>query len=640
MRDISTELKNALKSNIREISARVEINFSDISINPSVRVLASDQASPDSENQIINGNTEASQKWGCMDGITDMSGNYSMLPSISSNAYQVGLWSESITDINGDCDYTFNVTSFARNITKIKIYSDKERLEYFVDATISFYSESGLLGIETIIGNSSLIKEINIDYSDVTNIVYNITKYSTPFTNVKVVSIISSLSSIFSGDELISFDISEESEISGESTIPTGNISYSYGSLSLINKNRIFDVNNISSPLYKQLKPNSKIDLSLGANTSNGFEWKTFYSGWTEGFNSPENGIETTTSFFDRLKRLELSTISPMEVIYGKTVGEIFETILIDAGVSTEFRDVDLELFKSKYIVPIFFTTGQDHLTELRRVSQSFVCSVYSEDDVITVKSFESLALNFEVQESYGLSDYINKTNAPLYDTIFNEVQVNYSRMTEDANKNLYTTTSGDEEVVETGLNELTFLFNSQPCVNVAINYTLPVNVTITSEDLYSDRAIVGFTNTGETTSLSVSITGNPLIQQNIKTSIASDEESIQEYGKSEFKVTTSKLVQETDPANNISRNLVRTYANPFRDATIELSNAGNPFLSLTDKIAVVDRYSSQTYNIVKKEIVFDGGLSMNLSCRKDTTTSTNQIGYGLQSYGLGGYFG
>ncbi|WP_177428303.1 hypothetical protein, partial [Candidatus Venteria ishoeyi] len=412
MIDISTELQEAFKANNREIHAEVTLNFSDITIDPSVTATTLDYVTPDLTSQVVLGNTISPCKWASMDGISDMSGDYCMQPSDTTDKInQVGFWSDDLTDASGVVSTMFTINSSARRISDIDIYGDNSRNEYPVDLTLKFYNTSGILSTEYITGNSDI--EINYEliseHTDVTKIEIIVTKYSTALTNVKILAALTSLTKTFTGSDIISFDTIEESEISNTNTIPTGNVSYSSCSLQLVNRNRQFDINNISSPLYGAIRPNTKIDIKLGARTSTGIELFPFFSGWTGAFDAPENSMEVSSTAYDRVQRLSLTNMSATEVQIDETVGDIATLILNDADISAQFIDIDSRLFESSYTLPVYYIEGSDHLTELRRLSEAVTASVYSVSDVIHMGSIESLSFQYDTQESYGRSDYADK---------------------------------------------------------------------------------------------------------------------------------------------------------------------------------------------------------------------------------------
>jgi hypothetical protein len=629
MIDISTELQEAFKANTREIHAEVTLNFSDITIDPSVEAFSAKAISPDLTSQIILGNTVTSCKWASMDGISDMAGTYCMQPVDENDKInQVGFWSDEITDVSGVIDTEYSITSAPRNISRIAIYGDNARQEYPVDLTLEFYDGGGLVATENIVGNTliEIDYELTTELSDITRVDITVTKYSTPGTNVKILATLTSLVKTYTGTDIIDFTTTEESEISNNNSIPTGNISYSKCDLTLVNRNRQFDINNASSPLFGAIKPNSKLDIKLGARTSNGIELFPFFSGWTGGFNAPENSLDVTTTAFDRIERLRLTIMSPQEVQINQTAGDIATLILNDAGISAQFINIDSRLFTSVYELPIYFIEGTDHLSELKRLSEAIAGSVYSVSDVIYFESVEALSFKVDTVESYGLSDYTDKTNQALYDTLINTIKVNYSPFILGGLEEQYKTTANSPDTIAAdGETTLRFNFKNKSCVDHVLVFTPPAGVTVVNEDYYSDRALITFDNTNlAPINLTVEIQAKSYEANLSREFILTDVDSELNYGKSEFTYPDNDLIQSLDLADTIGEYLLGSYKDPFRDVTLQLSNAGNPAISLTDKIEVIDRYTEKRYNVVSKNTTYNGGLSMVLKARIATLKDFN----------------
>ncbi len=657
----SQELKNAFNSNDRELYGKVNINFSDLTIDPSIAVTTTENFPQYLIDQITNGRTSPLRKWAGMDGdggstinnwvdsngnnmtdsnannmvvasarvLTDMSGDYYMMPGTETDALatQVGLWSSTVCDALGVCDVTYNITGSKRNLTQVLIYGDDKRLEYPVDLTVKFYEDTTLLQTETITGNT--LNEVNIQLSplvaNVTKLVINITKWSTPLATVKITSTLTSLNREFLGSEISNFNILEESEINNNATIPTGNISYGRANVSLINVNRQFDTNNSASPLYNNLKPNSKVDIWIGAKTTSGIEYAKMFSGWTEGFDAPDNSMTVSTTGYDRLKRLELTPMSPQPVIVNQTVAYIIKLILNNADIADESIDIDPRLDTTDYLIPYYFIAGETHLAELRRLSAAIAGSVFTRDDTIV---FDALGerTDFMITTELTPSIYSNKTNRPLYDSIYNKVQVPYKSYESQTSISQYKSATALDPI-PSGISVQNFFFKEKACFNHALIFTPPAGITITQINYYSDRAVAIFNNTNSsTTNIDLEITGQYYGSTNNKAVSVLDQTSIDDYGEFAFQLDESDLLQTSVVADTIANLLLSLYKDPFRDATIQLSNAGSPVVSLQDNITLTDKYVTDTFNIVSKEVQFDGGINMTLKCKKSVLVLNNWV--------------
>ena len=627
---ISQELQNAFNSNTREIYTRITINFSDTTLDPSVSVSTIEDNPPEFNQQIINGNTLTPCKWCSMDGDDDMSGDFCMMPSIDNGANQVGLWSTDIVAIDGSTNVVYSIDSLPRDVSNIQIVGDTSRSEYPVDLVVDFFDNAVLKHTINISNNTSVFIDNPLipTQTNITEIRVTITKWSKVSTCVKIASTLTSLNKTFNESDIKTFNTIEESEISNNNTIPTGNISYSRCNLSLINRDRIFDMNNSSSPLFNNIKQSSKLDIELGARTVNGVEFFKLFSGYTGSFNSNDDSLITTTIAYDRLKRLESTNMSPSSVILNNTSEQLFRKILNDAGVADEFLDIDGRLGENTYIQPVFFIEGSTHLSELKRLSESLSTSIYVENDIIKVDSIEAVLQKFEVQETYSQSDYSDKINKPLYDKIYNTVRVPYANREKGVQEDLYTTNTNEKDIVQPDTDtELTFYFNKKVTVEHILVLTPIAGVSIVNQDFYSDRAVVKFSNTNITeTEIEVSIQGKNYNKLTVKFSELTNQESELEFGLSVFTYQENDLIQNVSVASTISSNILESYKQPFRDVSINLSNSGNPALSLTDKINVSDRYFELGYNIISKAVMYDGGINMLLKTKKALLKNFNLI--------------
>lgn len=644
---ISDSLHEAFKSNIRQIHARIKLNFSDVTLDPSAT--ATSETGQDYTYQVVLGNTVTPVKWALMDGLATMDGTWCMTPNdVTDVVNQVGYWGDTLVNPDLSCDDTIVITSNKRTISSFQIYSDNSRYEYFIDAEIRFYSDSILIGTETITGNSDIFKELTFTtpYQAVDKIEFHVTKYSTPNTVVKVVALLTSLVKTIDATDIISFDTTEESEISNSNTVPTGNISYSNCNLSIINRNRQYDINNHDSPLFGAIKPNSKIDIELGAKTSQGIEYFKFFSGWTGAFNAPENSQEVTTTAFDRVQRLKLSTMSASPVMLNRTASYIAKYIINDSGVADQYIDIDDFLDTDTYLIPVYYIGGGTHLDELKRLSEAISSSVYSVSDIIHVDSIEKISYNSAIQETYSRSDYTDKTNDALYDTIINTVNLTYYPLGLQDEKEEY---KGKNNIIA-GESIIELTLKDDSCVNHVLTSSyeenevtidgLPPNITITNQENYSDRVILTILNTNLTIFNDIEFIVNAQYYDQSQKRVmgVSDSASIAKYGETVFNYKQNDLIQTSVLANNICDRLVKSYKDPARDCTVQLTNAGNPATSLQEKIEIQDRYSKVNYNLISKQVTYDGGLSMLLKMRKSAIIDSDINGYGVSMYGVGFY--
>ncbi len=661
MIDISPELTAAFNATSKTYYSKVKLNFSDLTIDPSMEVSTTEDFPKYLVDQITNGRTTPKRKWACLDGIggttidnwvdssgnnmtdssgnnmtavtqainTDLSGNYYLVPGSEKAALatQVGLWSNSITDNDGVCNVSYEVIGTKRNLSDVYIYGDDKRVEYPVDLTVTFYDGITVLDTKVVTANASTEIHLNLSpqINNVTKFVVNITKWSKAKTPVKIVSTLTGLNQEFLDSEIIQWSVQEESEINNNATIPTGNISSSAFNLDLINVNRQFDVNNTTSPLHNNLKPNAKIDAWLGALTANGIEYVKVFSGWTEGFDAPDNSLNVNTVGYDRLKRLGLTSMNPKPVYLNQTASYLIRMILNDADISDEYIDIDPRLDATEYIIDVFWISAGTHLDELKRISAAVSGSVFTRDDIIVFDAIGQRT-EFSIAQEFTRSDYSNKTNRPIYDTIYNKIQAPYTAYSSCISESQYKSASTLDSIA-LGATQETFLFKNKTCYNHTKTFTPPAGITIISENYYSDRAEIVFNNTNTSPILiDIEFFAEYYCPENKKTANVKDNDSINNYGEFAFQFNDSELVQTSVMADTIANLTLSSYKDPFRDAVMTLQMTGNPAVTLQDNITITDMYTSETYNIVSRNIRYDGGLSMTYKCKKSVLAQSNWV--------------
>jgi len=305
---------------------------------------------------------------------------------------------------------------------------------------------------------------------------------------------------VFTGSDIVSYTTNSESEISDGTTIPTGNISYSTLNLSLMNKDRYFDANNLNSPIYGFSTLGSIVTVEIAILVSSVYEYVEIFKGLSESFNATDKSSTVNATCNDRLKTLEDTEINPKQVYINQTADVLFKMILDDASVPTAKYSIDTILSESKYIIPIYFINSYTHLDELRALSEACSTSIYVENDIIKIDSVETLRQKYETQETYTISDYTDKDNAPNYDFIYNQVRTCYNSFIAQSSSTVYSTFTLDKEQIPVGSTELTFSLNDNTCFNHSLTtVSLPAGVTVTNEDYYSDRALITFNNINAT---------------------------------------------------------------------------------------------------------------------------------------------
>jgi len=683
------EFDTAISAPARKVTARIKINYTDAFLDPTITadsvgtdflledssdiIITEDDQSLKTEgdnratqnDQVVNGRTETTQKWFSLetenilnnlqtedgqDFITEdavdffqietdyhqavnrLDGTWHLMPSTEAvaNFNEVGFWG----DVAGDENSLIPggegiITTFsARRVTSFQITGDDVRMEYPVDFTVEFYAGTSLSGTETIINNTEITYSQDITaLADITSMVVNISKWSHPYKVPKIIEAVTSVFETYDASNIDNFTVVEQREISNNNSVPTGNIASNEADLSLMNTSRRFDANNTTSPLHGIVKPNNKIDISVGVLTSfGGFEFVPVFTGWTGGWNVPENGIIASVRGRDILEILRKSKITTAVVTEDDTFEDWFTTVFEDAGLANTQYNIDPILGGSIYVVPFGWFKNVSHRDALKILSESCSASVHVDRaGCIQVKSVDYFESNdLESILSYDRSEYMDKSNQPIYENIVNKINVTTSPIEKTTNVTVYQTSTADKETAPANsVENYTITYRTKP-VSDGVPTVDPVvsGVTVTDSALFAWGGTVEVTNINSSaTDFQIKIVGSTYAVAGQKTVTVLDQDSIDDNGEFSFNFKENDFLQDKNLAGKIANTLLKSFKDPERDLTVTFSPGGNPALENDDRISVVDLYGSKEYNLISQQINYDGGLNMVQRGRVTQTT-------------------
>ena len=260
-----------MKADRRQVKARVLVDYTDPFLDQSLTIEASEQANVSYPQQTADSVEQTTHKYACLDGTWDLTtGEYHLAPSPGMlSQYQMGWWGAQFCDQDGYFSQPYpalTVTHTPRPIRSLRVVGDTARGEWPVDFEIKLYGpDDTLLYTETVTGNSevSWSKTIEPQVLDVAKQVLEITKWSHAGRCVKIIEFFTSIREVYETGDLVSLRLLEEREAS-QGSLPVGNISSNEITLALNNESKKFDIDNEQSPLKNLLKPNRRIQVSLG----------------------------------------------------------------------------------------------------------------------------------------------------------------------------------------------------------------------------------------------------------------------------------------------------------------------------------------------------------------------------------------
>lgn len=367
-------------------------------------------------------------------------------------------------------------------------------------------------------------------------------------------------------------------------------------------------------------------------------EWVPLGVFWSGDWSVPEDGVYAQTTGRDRLELLRKSTYSTSQVQQNKTLYDLAQNILQDAGLTEEEYYIDPEL--QQFPVPYAWFDSQSHREALRKVAEACLGQVYCDrhgvlriegpsftsNKIQQLKGAYFLESAFPAEsehiEAYGIGpgDYFRKDNPVKWSEIANYVEVETQPLRPDAEQEVY---RSNEPISLAGeeTKTITIYYNESPVIDVAITKDGGVNIEIIQVNHYAWGADVKLANFGGQTEETVIVaTGRPLKVLNKEKVIAKDDASIADNGILKYTFPANPLIQTREIAQRIADTLLAYFKDPRRDVSIEWR--GNPALLLGDVIVVPDYRDEKEdirgyYYITKQELEYDGALRATLEGRR-----------------------
>lgn len=638
--------KTAIDSNIRQISARARVNFSDVlldltaapvlestflSAETDAILLAENgqglstelNAQPESfPDQLVNGRRDATRKWASADGYTLADGTSFAAPGSADEAgfNEIGWWGNGISNASGvfTPSQRVSITFSNRNLNRIEVVADSRRNEWPVDFDLHFFDASNsFISTVQIRGNTIINRSEFVSVQGVSKITLEILTWSRSGTNCKITEISPIFEQVFESQDIVNFSITEQRETGSDANVPTGGITSNEADIVLINEDRIFDNNNAQSPFFGNVRQNARIFLELGVQISPGiFEYVPVFNGWSGGWEAPESDIEASTLARDRLELLTRSQFESSSVVENESFYQWFERVFNDAGLASTEYNIDSLLQGADYIIPFGWIDRRTHRAALELLTRGSGANVFVDrNGLIQVESIEFIGRNNRIPvKTFTRSDYADKDNQPIYANLANEIVVRTTPRERSSVKLVYETPVDDQQSISANsVQTFTIFYNETPVVDSVPTISPAVaGLSITGSTLYSWGADIQVTSTlGVTQAFRFAINGSTLDPVGGREIVARDETSIQNNGLYSLVYEENQFIQRAGLAELIADILVRSFSDPQRDLTITFEPGGDPSLELNDMIAVTDRYDTANYNIVNTEISYNGGLNI-----------------------------
>jgi len=332
---------------------------------------------------------------------------------------------------------------------------------------------------------------------------------------------------------------------------------------------------------------------------------------WSLDWDSPDDTLEATVTARDRMELLRKGTYQTSQVLTNKSLYELAEGVLQDAGLSSNEYVIDTTLNNIR--VPYAWFNPVSHREALRRIAEAGLAAAFqNRDGKIQVESF--LITGDEPVLEITEDDYFPPLRAPSrQDQVANEIIVDTQPLRPAAvAEEVY---KSNEPITIPGntTKTITAFYNQPPVIETQASLdNPPAGVSIVDATYYGWGASVSIRNTNASDrQVTLVIQGKPLTVQNKERAIARDEASILENGVLRYEFPANPLVQTLAQAQAIADTLLASVKEPRRD--IEVEWRGNPALELGDRVTVKGR----DYHVIRQELDWQGYLQARLTGRK-----------------------
>jgi hypothetical protein len=341
--------------------------------------------------------------------------------------------------------------------------------------------------------------------------------------------------------------------------------------------------------------------------------WIPLGTFWSLDWDSPDDTLEATVVARDRMELLRKSIFQTSQVLTNKSLYELAEIVLQDAGLTSDEYIIDTDL--QNIIIPYAWFNPVSHREALRRIAEAGLAAAFANrEGKIQIESF--LITGDESVLEITEDDYFPPLRAPSrQDQVANEIIVDTQPLRPaSASEEVYR--SNEPITIPASTTKtITAFYNKTPVIEATASLdNPPAGVSIIGVEYYGWGASVSIRNTNSTDQQAMLvIKGKPLTIQNKERAIARDEASILENGVLTFEFPANPLVQTLSQAQAIADTLLASVKEPRRD--IEVEWRGNPALLLGDRVTV----KGKDYHVIRQELDWRGYLRARLTGRRAT---------------------
>lgn len=581
-------------SNPRHVLGKVNIVYADSEISMDLSVETSGNGEISEPEQVYGSYLTPTIKACTMDGNATMGGGYQM----NGHGLITGWWSDVHCDGNGVFQNPpwIKLNFIERPMIRWTLLGDNKLGQYPVDFDLSLYQGDNLVDTRPVRGNDKVGVQIHyaVPLVGITSIKMTILKWSAPNAKAKLLQYFDIVEEEYTGADLKEFEILEE--LCKDGDVGFG-INSDTASFTLFNKNRKFDRGYLKSLVLLGRKVVPFIGVEKEDGTIEYTKFGTFYS---DDWNVPQSDVWVKLKCVDKLDRLQRITYIGYPYTEMASLYDIAEDVLLKSGFKPDEFSID-EALKTDLVDRAYLQKGTSW-DSLQSVCYAGLCNAFVDrNDILTIQkerlSSKNMSVGAERIKSY--EKHTRKTDFCNYvEVAYTEVELTSTQIT--AYEGYVSIDAGAQKTLTADYSGLV--------TDAFISFTPSVGIELLKFESGVNGGKFVLKNHNATAAVvTVTIKGMSM-STSTQTVVATDESSIEAWGKQEYIYESSDLIQSYDRAQEIAELILSRLTQG--NGNVKITWRGDPALGLQDTFVTRDRYGStdrcvNEYNRYK----FDGGL-------------------------------
>lgn len=608
-------IHDLVDQNLRTIHGRVEVIYTDLTIDTDVDITTTSEAYNSYSEQLTDGLETTHQKLFTLHNNV-LDGSHKVCSQYVENGWRSRKISNALCHLipSERITLTFN----PRSIISLKIIGDDIANCFPVDFVVKTYdSTDTVITTTTVTGNTEVrwIHTFDQSYANICKIEVRIFKINKCFYPVRILEISAGIFEMYDDDDrLMAVNLVEEKEYDGGS-IPLGNISSNEATIRLDDTDNHFSPDITTSILYGLLQPNRKVKIWLGIEDSEGnILWESMGRFYTTSWNISEERVYVEFTCRDKLHKLNTTIFETSTVYENYSLAQLARVVLTDAGLLWNEYEIDPAL--ESIIIPVAWFERITYKEVLRLIAEAGLAVVYMDRDdklIITQQSStDDVIYVFDDDKNLYSKERLQQWNA-----LKNYIEVYWRSYIKKENEVLLENLNLNEEIASGASAVLTFNFNQIPVSRVtSIILEGGSNLKTFDYTVYAWGMKITVINIGPQTEIltDINVRGDYYEEAISFTTTAQNLNSILQVGKLSYTLD-NYLIQQKDIAITIAENLLTSYVNPLKDFILQTT--GNMALKIGDKVTIPVLNSDPIEcGVIRQEYEYSGSLQSNVTVR------------------------